>query len=70
MIRAFATASMVIGLARAAEPAPGERDPLNACNAMIERAAQSQQPGASPDEAAARKNAGRSSRNGSCWIFG
>ena len=39
MIRAFATASMVVVLARTAQPAPGERDELDACNAMIERAA-------------------------------
>jgi hypothetical protein len=68
MIRAFATASMV--LARTAQPAPGERDELDACKAMIERAAQSQQPGAAPDDAAARKNAGRSSRNGPSGIPG
>jgi hypothetical protein len=70
MIRAFATASMVVVLARTAQPAPGERDERDACKAMIERAAQSQQPGAAPDDAAACKNAGRSSRNGPCGIPG
>ena len=38
-------------LASAASGAPGERDRLNACRTMVDRAAQAQSTGAAPDAA-------------------
>jgi hypothetical protein len=56
MIRAVAAGSIAVMLvASAAQAAPGERDRLNACKAMVDRAAQSQQTGAAPDEAGLQK---------------
>ncbi len=42
-------------LASAASGAPGERDRLNACKAMVDRAPQAQSTGAAPDAAELRK---------------
>jgi hypothetical protein len=42
-------------LAGTAQTAPGERDKLNACKAMIERATQAQQTGVAPDDVALQK---------------
>jgi hypothetical protein len=42
-------------LAGPAQAAPGERDKLNACEAMVDRAAQAQSTGAAPDNAELQK---------------
>jgi hypothetical protein len=42
-------------LASAVSGAPGERDRLNACKAMVDRAAQPQSTGAAPDQAELQK---------------
>jgi hypothetical protein len=54
----FAACAIVL-LAAAATASPGERDRLNACNALVDRANQAQQAGAAPaamtDEAELQK---------------
>jgi hypothetical protein len=42
-------------LAGPAQSVPGERDKLNACKAMVDRAAQAQSTGAAPDNAELQK---------------
>jgi hypothetical protein len=42
-------------LAGPAQAVPGERDKLNACKAMVDRAAQAQSTGAAPDNAELQK---------------
>jgi hypothetical protein len=42
-------------LAGTAQAAPGERDKLNACKAVVDRAAQTQSTGAAPDDAELQK---------------
>jgi hypothetical protein len=56
MMRAFTAASIAVTLlASAGHAAPGERDRLNACKAMIERSAQARPSGAALDEAELKK---------------
>jgi hypothetical protein len=56
MMRAFVAGSIGAALlAGTAQAAPGERDRLNACKAMVDRAAQAQSTGAAPDNAELQK---------------
>lgn len=56
MMRAVAAGSIAgMLVASAAQAAPGERDRLNACKAMVDRAAQAQLTGAAPEEAGLQK---------------
>jgi hypothetical protein len=56
MMRAIVRAAIAaVLLASPAQAAPGERDRLNACKAMIERLAQAQQTAATPDDAELQK---------------
>jgi hypothetical protein len=52
VVRAAIAAVLLAGTAQAA---PGERDKLNACKAMVDRAAQAQSTGAAPDNAELQK---------------
>jgi hypothetical protein len=49
------TAIAAVLLAAPAQAAPGERDRLNTCKAMIERAGQVQEAAGAPDEAELQK---------------
>ena len=56
MMRAFVAGSIAaMLLASAAQAAPGERDRLNACKAMVDRAAQAQPTSTAPDDANLQK---------------
>ena len=56
MMRASVPGSIALALlASTAQAAPGERDRLNACKALVDRAGQTQQAAAAHDEAELQK---------------
>jgi hypothetical protein len=56
MMRASVPGSIALALlASTAQAAPGERDRLNACKALVDRAGQTQQAAAAPDDAELQK---------------
>ena len=57
MMRAVMVAASIglMLLATTAQAAPGERDRLNACKLLVERAGQTQQTAAAPDDAELQK---------------